>query len=298
MRISGAGWRRWLALAAAVVAGLGLAGCASRPESPVRAALRREYEYWREHAPEGFTVLEEPPFVILGNESPFAVREHAQQSVRRTVRMLQQEYFPREPAQPITIWLFRDLTSYQRHALELFGEEPRSPYGYYLPQRRAMLMNIATGNGTLIHEIVHPFMNANFPACPVWFNEGLASLYEQSNTRGGLLNGLVNWRLPGLKRAIREGRTLPFAQLMALSAAEFYAPAEGSSYNRYYGQARYLCLYLQERGDLTRFYRQFSAHAETDPTGYATLQRVLGVSDMTAWQQEWERFVLSLPEPR
>jgi len=28
----------------------------------------------------------------------------------------------------------------------------------------------------LVHEIVHPFMRANFPECPAWFNEGLASL--------------------------------------------------------------------------------------------------------------------------
>ena len=32
----------------------------------------------------------------------------------------------------------------------------------------------------LVHEMVHPFMDADFPACPAWFNEGLASLYEQS----------------------------------------------------------------------------------------------------------------------
>lgn len=281
-----------------LVFALVLGGCATRPPSRQQAALRAQYEHWRAHAPKGFTVLLEPPFVVLGDESAYTMRMLTQQSVRRTVRLLQQDFFPREPAEPITIWLFRDFTSYRRHAQELFGEEPRSPYGYYLPQKRTMLMNIATGNGTLIHEIVHPFMNTNFPACPTWFNEGLASLFEESRERDGSLMGLVNWRLPGLKRAIREGQTLPFRELMALSAAEFYSPASGSGYNRYYGQSRYLCLYLQERGDLVRFYRQFVANAATDPTGYATLQRVLGVSDMDAWQRDWEKFVLTLPDPR
>ena len=46
-------------------------------------------------------------------------------------------------------------------------------------------MNIATGGGTLVHEIVHPFVEANFPGCPTWFNEGLGSLYEQSAERKG-----------------------------------------------------------------------------------------------------------------
>jgi len=46
-----------------------------------------------------------------------------------------------------------------------------------------------------VHEIVHPFMAANFPDCPAWFNEGLASLYEQSSERDGKIIGLTNWRL-------------------------------------------------------------------------------------------------------
>ena len=39
-------------------------------------------------------------------------------------------------------------------------------------------MNSATALGTLSHELVHPYMETNFPNVPSWFNEGLASLYE------------------------------------------------------------------------------------------------------------------------
>ena len=46
-------------------------------------------------------------------------------------------------------------------------------------------MNISTGGGTLVHEIVHPFIQSNFPNCPSWFNEGLGSLYEQCRERNG-----------------------------------------------------------------------------------------------------------------
>jgi hypothetical protein len=59
-------------------------------------------------------------------------------------------------------------------------------------------MNIQTGGGTLVHEIVLPFMEANFPQCPPWFNEGLGSLYEASSERDGEIIGLLNWRLKGL----------------------------------------------------------------------------------------------------
>ena len=109
-------------------------------------------------------------------------------------------YFQRDPEFIIDIWLFRDRESYEEHAEKLFGDKPYTPYGYYSAQHRALVMNIATGGGTLVHEIVHPFMAANFAACPSWINEGLASLYEQSGEENGQIKGFVNWRLDGLQR--------------------------------------------------------------------------------------------------
>ena len=57
-------------------------------------------------------------------------------------------------------------------------------------------MNIATGGGTLVHELVHPYVEADFPGAPPWLNEGLGSLFEQSDERDGYIVGLTNWRLP------------------------------------------------------------------------------------------------------
>jgi hypothetical protein len=55
-----------------------------------------------------------------------------------------------------------------------------------------------------------------------------------------------------------------------------------------------LCYYLQQQDLLQKFYRRFRANCKTDPTGYATLQEVLGRKDMTAFQREWEAYVLKL----
>jgi hypothetical protein len=63
-----------------------------------------------------------------------------------------------------------------------------------------------------------------------------------------------------------------------------------------YGQARYLCYYLQEQGLLVKFYKEFYANRKTDPTGYQTLQSVLNEPDMNAFQKKWEKFVLDLRE--
>jgi hypothetical protein len=79
-----------------------------------------------------------------------------------------------------------------------FQSKPTTPYGYYSSTHKALVMNISTGGGTLVHEIVHPFIEANFPNCPAWLNEGLGSLYEQCGEVDGHIHGYTNWRLPGI----------------------------------------------------------------------------------------------------
>jgi hypothetical protein len=56
----------------------------------------------------------------------------------------------------LSLWLFKDKTSYETHVREIFHDSPTTPFGYYSPAHRALIMNIATGGGTLVHEIVHP----------------------------------------------------------------------------------------------------------------------------------------------
>lgn len=257
-------------------------------------ALVKRLAELKQQAPEGFTLICEPPFVVLGDETPAVVRERTTKTVQWAVSKLKQDYFERDPAEVISIWLFKDDESYRKHAKLLFGDTPTTPFGYYSAADRALVMNISTGGGTLVHEIVHPFMRANFPACPAWFNEGLASLYEQSAERDGHIRGLINWRYTGLEKAVMEGKTVSFKELTALSQGDFYGGVNNPGYSQYYGQSRYLCYYLQEQGLLTKFYREFVANAKTDPTGYNTLQRILGEKDMDRFQKKWEKFILGL----
>src|SRR5262249_43808226 len=153
----------------------------------------------------------------------------------------------------------------------LFGDEPDTPYGYFTNAHRALVMNIATGGGTLVHEMVHPFMDADFPQRPAWLNEGLGSLFEQSADDNGHIRGLPNWRLPALQKSIRAGTVPSFERLLATSSDAFYGPGSGT----HYAEARYLLYYLQEKGLLPTFYRQFRAGWRQDPTGYQTLRAVL-----------------------
>jgi hypothetical protein len=247
--------------------------------------------------PAGFTVVLQPPFVVIGDESPETVRRRATNTVKWAVDRLKQDYFKRDPAEIIDIWLFRDKSSYTNHARLLFGDTPTTPFGYYSAEAHALVMNISTGSGTLVHEIVHPFVRANFPDCPAWFNEGLASLYEASADRDGHIRGLINWRFKGLEKAIKDGKTLSFQELTSINDAEFYGGSNNAGYSQYYAQARYLCYYLQEKGRLVKFYHEFAAHVKQDRTGYETLKRVLGEGDMEAFGKKWEKFVLDLRSP-
>jgi hypothetical protein len=258
-------------------------------EEPSRLEARAE-ALRRAHAGDGFTAVVQPPFVVVGNEAPDVVRRRASSTIGWAVERLEAAYFDRPPREIVDIWLFADEQSYRDWAWRLFRQRPSTPFGYYTPEHDALLMNIATGGGTLVHEIVHPYMAANFPGCPAWFDEGLASLYEQCGDEDGEIRGLTNWRLPGLQAAI-ERRALPsFAALTSTTRHAFYDEDPGTNY----AQARYLCYYLQDQGLLRDFYRSFSAGVDDDPTGYRTLQDVLGRPDMRRFQAHWERFVLDL----
>jgi hypothetical protein len=238
-----------------------------------------------------FSIVIQTPFIVIGDEPAAVVKEHAEGTVKWAVARLKQDFFAKDP-EILDIWLFKDGPSYERHTWLLFKEHPSTPYGYYSSEHKALIMNIATGGGTLVHEIVHPFMEANFPACPAWLNEGLGSLYEQCGEEGGHIHGFVNWRLPGLQRAIRAQTVPSFQKLTGMDAKTFYLDNSGVNY----GQARYLCYYLQEKGLLVKFYQQFQANQKVDPSGFVTLQKTLGEPDMDKFKAKWEKYVLSLSQ--
>ncbi len=242
---------------------------------------------------EGFSIVIQKPFVVVGDEPIEALQQHAEHTVKWAVTRLKREYFTKAPADILDIWLFRDAPSYDEHIEKLTGHKPTTPYGFYSQSRKALFMNIATGGGTLVHEIVHPFMAANFPECPSWFNEGLASLYEQSGERDGRIIGRTNWRLRGLQKAIRNGAVPTFETLCHTTTRQFYDRDPGTNYS----QARYLCYYLQEHGLLDKYYSAFRQHAATDPTGYQTLQTILDEEDMAKFQERWEADVLTWTFP-
>lgn len=234
---------------------------------------------------QGFTVTVTAPFVVVGDESAPKVRSRVN-FVDWVVRLIEKDYFDKQPDKILVIWLFRNITTYKAGAKKFFDDTPDTPYGYYSSEDNALIMNIGPGAGTLSHELVHPYIEANFPDAPSWFNEGLASLYEQPRERDGHMWGTTNWRLPGLTAMIKAKTLPPLKSLLSTSRDGFYEATFDA-----YAYARFLCQYLQDRGKLHAFYRAFLV--DKDHTGVTSLEKILGMS-LEEFQPEFNRWALSL----
>lgn len=270
--------------------------CASAALAPTLAAAAeptedelktRKTDLEKKLKGQGFTVVIEAPFVVIGDEGPVAVKNRASGFLRWTVKLLEKDYFTKRPDKIIEVWLFGNERTYRAGAKKWFNDEPDTPYGYYSPSADALIMNIGPGAGTLSHELVHPYMEANFPNVPSWFNEGLASLYERPIEKGGHIVGLPNWRLPNLKKQLRA-KTLPSIPTLLKTTRDGFYNADYDSY----AYARYLMLYLQEKGKLRDFYQKFLADKK-DLTGQAAMEDVLG-EKLDTFEPKWRKWAIDL----
>jgi hypothetical protein len=237
---------------------------------------------------EHFQYVVARPFVIAGNGSAQQIAGYRDRTILAAAKALKQAYFNADPTEPVVILLFESEGPYRRLAKKWLGDEDVPHYGYFRHDN-VMVMNVGTGTGTLVHELTHALIKPDFPEVPSWFNEGLASLYEQCSMDGGTIRGLVNWRLPGLQKAIKAGTLRPLEEL--IGDAKFYRE---DLVGVNYAEARYLMLYLQEKGLLRRYYRAFRDHVGEDSTGLATLKQVIGPKELGAFEKEWREWVMTL----
>jgi hypothetical protein len=263
---------------------------------PATDALREECQRaaarLHARAGAGFQVAVHPPFVLGGDLPAAGLEACYADTIAPAVRAMQQRYFRTRPHEPITVLVFRGEESYNRYSRKLFGDSGVSIYGYYKPSVRTLILNLGTGNGTLLHELTHALMDFELPDVPVWLNEGLASLHEQCRFRaddgGPWIEGLVNWRLDGLQTVIRQGRLRSLTELF--EERDFRGPLVGTNY----AHARYFCMYLQQRGLLERFFRDYCARRASDLTGAAAVARVLGEPSWEEIDRDFARWAMSL----
>jgi len=246
--------------------------------------MNRAYE-----TPRGWTNVERHGRTwLLISDAGGAVVAEAREIIDGMEEGLGRELMMVAPYHTVTVYLMRDEAALQSLHHDMFGETLDTPYGFYEDNLRIIAVNVDAGFGPLAHEVTHPMLDANMPDCPPWFDEGLASLYEDSySTDDGLRRGMLNWRLPMMQEAAASGEA-DLLEVLAMDRDEFYALPHAMNY----AIARHFMFWLQETGMLAEFYEEFSARG----SGADPVTLIEDVFDMPFFEveNEWLDWVMTL----
>jgi hypothetical protein len=229
------------------------------------------------------------PFVLAGDLPEAELDRLYREAVLPITAALWRTFFDRKPDGPVTIVALGTEAAYRAAAAQLDGYEPLAYAGYTQRGRRRIVLNLATGRGTLAHELAHVLAAFDFPGMPEWFDEGLAALHEEAvfSPDGLTMIGRKNWRSRLLADALRKSDVPPLESVIATTT--FRGEGEGLNY----AVVRSFCQYLQHRGLLSHFYRKFRQAAHDDPDGIATLCELLGVGTLGEVDRDFRAWVLA-----
>jgi hypothetical protein len=245
----------------------------------------------RQRLPDSCTTIVRAPCVLAGDFSEAELDRLFRDSVEPVMEALWRAYFDRRPDQPIVIVALSNEKTYRAIARGLDGYEPTAYAGYTQRSQRRLVFNTATGMGTLTHELVHLLALFDFPDMPEWFDEGLAALHEEAVLSDDRLTlaGVANWRGRLLRSAFDAGELPPLSSV--IKTRSFRGPGE----NLNYAQVRCFCLYLQERGLLSYYYRKLRAAAADDPSGLSTLCELLGATSIRQVDRDFRVWISRQP---
>ena len=157
------------------------------------------------------------------------------------------------PDEHVKLLIYGDAKRYQTEAAKL--GPVISDWGFYMPDKRTAIANVGVSIGNLRHELVHPLIGDDYPGIPDWLNEGVASLYGSAKLGKHGFTFLVNYRLRDVQKALKAGTLPTLKQLAEVS----YVDMHGDDAMMYYGYARYVLLYADRKGTLTKLYADLRA---------------------------------------
>ncbi len=165
--------------------------------------------------------------------------------------------------------------------------------GFYRPTDRT-LTAIDRGR-VLLHEFTHALHHADAAAAgqrhPIWIWEGLATLFEAADIETDGLRPRTDLRLTTLQRAIRKENLIDLEDFTQTDVKDFMERTQLC-----YAQARYLMLYLYQRGKLQKWYRLYKRGYDNDKTGKKALEEALG-EDIDDIQKDWVAWAKELKLP-
>ncbi|MCL4220812.1 MAG: PDZ domain-containing protein [Phycisphaerales bacterium] len=201
-----------------------------------------------------------------------------------------------DPLDPWVVVALPDQRHFMTWSISTFGPSARQTFSqiggaYDHDARRLVAMDLGA---TLRHEFFHVLhwrdMSRRGVVAPIWIQEGLASLVEDCEVRGGAVKPVPSWRTNIAKRLEKNGRLPPIEELTQLSHERFSSTRP----LRQYALARTFFLYLLDRGVLAPWYQRTAAGDADDPSGLKALSKLL---DQTPEQihADYRKWVSALP---
>ena len=155
---------------------------------------------------------------------------------------------------------------------------------------------------TLRHEVMHVYhwrdMTRRGQRHPTWIQEGLGAIVEDldppAEAGSGLWTPVRSWRTNTARRLAELNRLSSVRDLASMSPRGFSERRPLATY----AEVRSFFLWLLEQGKLEAWYRDYTEHYDEDPTGIASLERVLE-RDADAIDRDfraWARTLEPVPE--
>jgi hypothetical protein len=187
-------------------------------------------------------------------------------TLEKFLTFLTERYGMALPDQFVTIHLVPTPDSLRQTAGRLHGlDVTPGTIGYAFQEDLSIVAFVTgTGVGTVLHELVHLSVRGTFGDIPQWLDEGIAGLYEVSTVYPDGVYGEPNWRGEVLKALWH--RRPKIGAMIATPWFPFDVPEmrnrnpniespQGEDLVAFMATARYFCLFLERKGQLTAVYR-------------------------------------------
>jgi tetratricopeptide (TPR) repeat protein len=190
--------------------------------------------------------LETQSFTFYSNASERTTRRVATDLEELRLVLSKLTYLKLKNPIPTLIYVFKNRDSFGPYK-PLYKGMPSNIGGYFQPGSHANFIAINAGvrgedaSSIVYHEYIHHFIETNLPWAPLWFNEGLAELYQTFT----IVRRKARMGVPpaGHLGRLRNGNLMPLSQLFAVthSSAEYN---EADHQALYYAQSWALVHYL------------------------------------------------------
>lgn len=218
-------------------------------------------------------------FLIVSYESHRASRQHYERGVKDFYTYFQNHIFGYTQHRPVVLFLgdypesLIDLTNKLYPELRFKSGHPFM--GYFNKRDNVIFATVMGGYGTLLHEMIHALIFADFPEAPGWLEEAFATIYERTKWQNNRLIPLPNWRLDGMN----------FEEVSPLDLYEKYK-GDIKLDHRDLARLRLFYTYIDELGQLKAFYQ--AVKASKGEVSVAQIAKDLGV-EQAAWSDFAER---------